>query len=159
MRPMTTLRKWQFEQLQKHASIVKFMIGKEEPGRLVTKKEKPDGWTAAEVIGHLLDCEILFIQRVKMTLEQDEPLLPFPPQDEEVRKGKYNEKDPFMTLDEWKKAREEYLQRLNDIPENSWERMGRHPAYDPFSLNDQLALACRHTIQHIGQIVRILSAK
>jgi hypothetical protein len=156
MRPMATVRKWQFDQLGRHVAIVQFMIRKEDNQRLTHAKEKANGWTAAEVIGHLLDCEKLFLQRAKMTLEIDSPLLPFPPQDDEVRKGNYNDCDPRTTLNEWNDIRKQYISFLEKIPETSWGREGRHPQYDPFSLNDQLALACRHTIQHMEQIVRIL---
>ena len=158
MRPMTTLRKWQIEQLNRHVPILKFMIRNEETKRLISRREKTDGWTAAEVIGHLLDCEKLFIQRVKMTMTQNEPLLPFPPQNDDVTNGRYNEKDPNNIIEEWNKVREEYIQIMKEIPEESWERKGRHPVYEPFSIDDQLALACRHTIQHFEQITRILKA-
>jgi hypothetical protein len=157
MRPPATLRKWQFDQLRLHVKVMRFIVGGAGAEELTRAREKPDGWTAAEVLGHLLDCERLFLQRARMTMEQESPLLPFPDQDEEVRKGGYNERDPSAVLGEWERTREEYLEYLAAVPDGSWGREGRHPTYDPFSLTDQLALACRHTLLHLEQITRILS--
>jgi len=159
MRPPSTLRKWQFDQLQREVPIVQFIIETVPKETLITKREKPEGWTVAEVLGHLLDCERLFVQRAHLTVEQDCPELPFPNQDEDVKKGHYNERDPHTILNEWKMTREEYVTYLTPLLDEVWKREGRHPQYAPFSLDDQLALACRHTILHIEQMTRILACK
>jgi uncharacterized damage-inducible protein DinB len=154
---MSTLRGWQFEQLKHDVRILEFMIGNTSTAKMSNQREKPDGWTASEVIGHLLDCERLFLQRAKLVMEKDMPDLPFPPQNEEVKKGCYNDRDPKEIFNQWKTEREAYLDYLSALPDASWERAGKHPKYDPLSLNDQLLLATRHTLQHMEQIVRILT--
>jgi len=110
----------------------------------------------AEVIGHLLDCERLFLERARLTVTRDYPDLPFPDQDEDVRKGRYNERDPHSILADWQHVRDEYLKYLSTISDDAWTREGKHPEYAPLSLNDQLFLVCWHDQLHIDQITRIL---
>lgn len=160
MRPMTTIRRWHFEQLQYALKTAGYLLQTADPQALTTYRDHGEGWTAAEVIGHLLDCERLFLERAKLTMTQDCPELPFPDQDQEVIQGRYNERDPQATWAEWAQVREAYLTYLGTIPdEEAWERAGRHPKFAPFSLNDQLFLICWHDMIHLEQITRILSEK
>ncbi|MBN1516567.1 DinB family protein [Candidatus Sumerlaeota bacterium] len=145
------------EQLTCMLDIVQHIVESHPAEDLTTLREREGGWTVTEVVGHLLDCERLFLERAQLTVTQDSPMLPFPPQDEEVLKGRYNEREPMDIVNDWREAREKFLAFLKTIPEEDWEREGRHPQYPPFSLNDQLFLASWHDPLHIRQITRILS--
>jgi uncharacterized damage-inducible protein DinB len=159
MRPMTTIRRWHFEQLRYSLNMVHYIVQTTAAKDLTTYRDSNGGWTVAEVIGHLLDCERLFLERAKLTLTQDCPDLPFPDQAEDVIKGRYNERDPETTLTYWRQVRDDYLAYLGTIPDDAWAREGKHPEYAPLSLNDQLFLACRHDLLHIEQMTRILTEK
>jgi uncharacterized damage-inducible protein DinB len=157
MRPMSTIRRWHFDQLRYALKTVQFVLQTTARDDLTTCRDGPDGWTVAEVVGHLLDCERLFLERATLTMTQDNPELPFPDQAEDVRRGGYREGDPQAILAEWEHARDAYLTYLAAVPEDGWNREGRHPRYAPFSLNDQLFLACWHDQVHIEQMTRILT--
>lgn len=157
MKPMSTIRRWHFDQLRAGLSIVAYIVRANPPQDLVTYRDGGDGWTAAEVIGHLLDCERLFLERARLTVTQDNPMLRWGNQDEDVIQGRYNTWDMQELLDTWRAVREEYLAYLAGVPEEAWAREGLHPTYSPFSLNDQLFLACWHEQNHIQQITKILT--
>jgi uncharacterized damage-inducible protein DinB len=159
MRPMSAVRRWHFDQLRFAVKTVAFIRQNTDTKDLITYRDDHDGWTVAEVIGHLLDCERLFLERAKLTMTQDNPELPFPDQAEDVKKGRYNEHDPHTIFVEWRQARDDFLAYLATIPEDCWEREGKPPRYAPFSLNDQLFLACWHDQVHIEQMTRILTEK
>jgi uncharacterized damage-inducible protein DinB len=129
------------------------------PQDLTTYRDGHEGWTAAEVIGHLLDCERLFLERARLTMTYDCPDLPFPDQAEDVIKGRYNERDPQGIFSDWQQVRADYLAYLGTIPDDAWTREGKHPKYAPFSLNDQLFLICWHDMIHLEQMTRILTLK
>jgi hypothetical protein len=109
MRPMSTIRRWHFEQLRCSLNAVRYIVQTTAAQDLVTYRDHDDGWTAAEVIGHLLDCERLFVERARLTMTCDRPALPFPDQDQEVIQGRYNERDPQTILTDWCQVRDEYL--------------------------------------------------
>jgi uncharacterized damage-inducible protein DinB len=159
MRPMSTIRKWHFEQLRYSWKTVHYIVQTTAANDLITYRDENEGWTIAEVIGHLLDCERLFLERARLTVTCDNPDLPFPDQNEDVIKGRYNERDPQAILADWQQVREDYLAYLSTVPEEAWTREGKHPRYAPFSLNDQLFLICWHDMIHIEQITRILTEK
>jgi hypothetical protein len=159
MRPMSTIRRWHFDQLRNALKTVLYIVQTGAKNDFITYRDNGDGWTAAEVIGHLLDCERLFFERARLTVTYDNPELPFPDQNEEVIKGSYNERDLQAILADWQHVRDDYLTYLSTIPEDAWEREGKHPKYAPFSLNDQLFLICWHDLIHIEQITRILTDK
>jgi uncharacterized damage-inducible protein DinB len=159
MRPMSTVRRWHFDQLRNSWKTVHYIVQTGSKSDFITYRDSGDGWTAAEVIGHLLDCERLFLERARLTVTYDNPDLPFPDQNEDVIKGRYNERDPQAILADWQQVRDEYLAYLSTIPDDAWEREGKHPKYAPFSLNDQLFLICWHDMIHVEQITRILTEK
>ena len=159
MRPMSYVRRLHFEQLRYSLDIFRYMMHTAEPSTLTTYRDGGVGWTTAEVIGHLLDCERLFLERAQLTMTQDSPMLPFPDQDEDVVKGRYNERDPLTTFQEWEQVRADYLAYLGTVPEEGWTREGRHHTYAPFSLLDQLLLCSWHDMVHAEQVTRILAEK
>jgi DinB superfamily len=160
MRPMSTIRRWHFDQLRNSLKAFRYIVQTTPPVDLITYRDSGEGWTSAEVIGHLLDCERLFLERARLTIAQDNPDLPFPDQNEDVIKGHYNERDPQAILADWQQTREEYLAYLGTIEDDaSWNREGKHPKYAPFSLNDQLFLICWHDSIHLEQLARILTEK
>ena len=159
MRPMSTIRRWHFEQLRYSLKTVLYIVQTTAMQDLITYRDNNDGWTVAEVIGHLLDCERLFLERAKLTMTHDCPDLPFPDQNEDVIKGGYGESDLQTVLADWRQVRDDYLAYLNTIPDDAWDREGKHPKYAPLSLNDQLFLACWHDMLHIEQMTRILTEK
>jgi hypothetical protein len=159
MKPMNTIRRWQFDQLRAALKIAAYIVQTNTVQDLTTCRDGGTGWTAAEVIGHLLDCERLFLERARLTVTQDCPDLHWGGQDEDVVKGRYNEWDMQELLGAWAVVREEYLAYLSTLPEEAWVREGKHPKYPPFSLNDQLFLTCWHGQNHLEQITRILQEK
>lgn len=159
MRPMSTIRRWHFDQLRFSLKTIQYILRTTASNDLVACRDENDGWTVAEVIGHLLDCERLFLERARLTMSLDCPELPFPDQAEDVKKGRYIERDPQIIFNEWQQARDDYLAYLSTVPNESWDREGKPPEYDPFSLNDQLFLACWHDQVHIEQITKILTKK
>lgn len=157
MRPMATIRRWHMQQLQCTLNALEYIAHTTDSQHLTTFRERDEGWTIAEVLGHLLDCERLFLERARLTMTEDCPDLPFPDQNDDVRKGHYNTCDPDAILRDWRRVRGEYLDYLSTVPEDSWSREGKHPVYAPLSLNDQLFLACWHDQLHTDQIIRILT--
>jgi uncharacterized damage-inducible protein DinB len=156
---MSTIRRWHMEQLHNTLKIVHCLLQSVPLQDLITYRDGGDGWTVQEVLGHLLDCERLFVERARLTIEQDNPMLPFPDQDEEVIAGQYNTRDWQSVFADWAQTREAYTDYLKTVSDEDWAREGRHPPYDPFALQDQLFLACWHDIGHVEQMTRILGEK
>lgn len=157
MKPLSVLRNAQYEQLLNQLNVLGYIIEHESLETLRSARLEPDRWTVAEIIGHLLDCERLFVIRAKLVLVEDNPKLPMPPPEVEVEQGRYNEAQPSDILGELRKTRNEYIGFLKTVEiEEQWERPGTFPTGYEMTLNDQLRLACWHTVLHIEQIFEAL---
>lgn len=158
MKPLSVLRNSQYEQMLNQLNVLNYIIEHESLETFRSARLAPDRWTVAEIIGHLLDCERLFVIRAKLVLEQDNPELPMPPPEVEVEQGRYNEADLLETLNKLRQTRNEYIAFLKTVEsEEQWERPGVFPTGYEMTLNDQLSLACWHTVLHIEQIFEALA--
>jgi hypothetical protein len=157
MLPRNVLQRWHFEQLAATVNVVQYIVHTSTNEDLITRRESNQEWTAAEVIGHLTDCERTFMERARQILTDDCPALISPDPEELVRQGCYNERDPQALLDEWRGLREAHISFLSILPDEHWMRTGIFPDHQLYNLNDHAALICWHDLLHINQMMRILT--
>ncbi len=159
MQPLATIRDWQLDKLGKAISIIGYMVQTATESDLRTYRDGGDGWTALEVLGHLRDYEELFIERARLTLTEEFPVLPNPDPDELAAANQYNQQDVAAVCAAWTWSRREFVKLLKGVADEDWERMAQHPRRGDFTLNDQLLLTAWHDVNHIEQIAHILSEK
>lgn len=159
MQPMSTIHNWQFGQLKNGVSTLEYIVQSVTPEAATTYRDNGEGWTVTEVMCHLRDYEALFIERAKLTLNQEMAELPNPDPDALAAESKYNEQDLQSVFNEWKTHRAEFITLLETIQDDQWERPAKHPRRGPFTLNDQVFLTVWHDLNHFEQIVRILTEK
>ncbi len=157
--PRATLRGWTVEQLGKMESILTHLLASATPSELRTYRDGGTGWTCLEVLCHLRDYEALFLQRARLTAEQDRPELPNPDPDALAREGRYNEQDSAQVFADWKQRRAATLAYLEALSDNQWARVAQHPRRGPMRLDDQIALVAWHDVNHAEQMARILHEK
>ena len=159
MQPVENIRTWHLDQLRHSINLIRYVLENASDDDLKTIRDGGDGWTVAEVMGHLRDFEDVFIQRIHVTMEQEMGALPFPDHEALVTEGKFNERDVWPVYEEWAEARRKYIALFEGITDEAlWEKPASHPKRGPFTLNDQLFLAVWHDMNHIEQMVHILLA-
>lgn len=159
MQALATVRKWQFDQLRRSVSIVRFIVQKSTVEEMRTYRDGGDGWTVLEVLGHLRDYEGIIHERARLTAEQDQPDLPNADPDQLARDNAYNQQDVNRVMESWSKQRAHFLAFLEAQPEDAWERVGNHSRRGQMTLMDQLLLTVWHDNNHINQMVHILAEK
>lgn len=153
---MAAIEQWQINQLQKAVDILGYIVHTVSHEQATTYRDGGDGWTVLEVVGHLLDYEEIFLQRARLTVEQDNPELPFPNQDELVAANNYNAQRLPDVFARWCDARAHLVAYFSERSESDWERSARHPTRGAFTLGNQLALMVWHDMNHFEQIAHIL---
>lgn len=156
MQPAATIRKWQFEELGRTIGIVRFIIQGIPADDLHTYRDGGNGWTVTEVICHLRDFDEVFVERLRLTTEQENATLAPPAPDQWAAERKYNEQDVAQALDVWSQNREALLAYMNGLSESDWARTVTHPVRGVMSATDQLLLMTWHDWNHTEQIVKIL---
>lgn len=129
------------------------------PEAWTTSTEGPDTWSAHDIVGHLLNGEETdWIERTRILLEHGEKR-PF----DSVNRTAMFEKYTGFSLDQllaaFEQAREKNLATLSElqITPEKLTLTGTHPALGTVTLSQLLATWVVHDLNHIGQVVEVLS--
>jgi hypothetical protein len=127
------------------------------PSAVTTLRDGADGWTALEVLCHLRDYDVIFLERAQSVIAQDEPH--FVPRDHNqlVIDGKYNQQDVQQVVADLNASRQRFIAFFESLTPEQWERHGIHAEYGEFSLTRSLIQVGHHDANHIEQITRILA--
>lgn len=129
------------------------------PEAWTTSTEGPDTWSAYDIVGHLLHGdETDWIERARIILEQGERR-PFDSFDRTAMFEKYQGYTLDQLLAAFGRVRERNLATLDEwrITPAQLTRTGTHPALGSVTLSQLLATWVVHDLNHIGQIVEVMS--
>ena len=144
--------------LARTPSVVRALL-QDLPEPWLGKHEGPDAFSPREVVGHLVHGEKTdWVPRLRIILEHgaSRPFEPF-------ERAGYRDADRVpvaVLLDEFESLRRASLQDLaaSGLTTADLAREGRHPELGPVTLGQLLATWVVHDLNHIGQIVRVMSA-
>jgi hypothetical protein len=121
--------------------------------------EGPGTWSAYDIVGHLLHGEEAdWIERSRIILEHGEQR-PFDSFDRTVMFEKYRGASLEHLLAAFEQARAKNLATLSEwhITSEQLTRKGTHPELGTVTLSQLLATWVVHDLNHIGQIVEVMS--
>ena len=159
MQAMPMYRRWQFMAMEKNALNLEHIVKGIDDPAIFARRDGGDGWTIAEVLGHLCDFERFFHERARILAETDEaPPQPTAPPTEVVKARGYAEQDALDLLAQWQGLRAEHVAYLTALPADDaviWQKAAAFGRGD-FTLNDQVILTAYHDLDHLHQIVKII---
>jgi hypothetical protein len=129
------------------------------PEAWTTSTEGPGTWSAYDIVGHLLAGEEAdWIERTRTILEHGEQR----PFDSFNRAAMFEDYQGFsleQLLSAFEEARNKNLETLRDfsITPEKLALKGTHPALGTVTLSQLLATWVAHDLNHIGQIVEVMS--
>ncbi len=129
------------------------------PEAWTTSTEGPNTWSAYDIVGHLLNAEETdWIERTRTILEHGEKR-PFDPLNRTAMFEKYQGFSLDQLLAAFEQARAQNLATLSDlhITPEQLTSTGTHPALGTVTLSQLLATWVVHDLNHIGQIVEVMS--
>jgi hypothetical protein len=117
----------------------------------------PGKWSAAEIIAHLADCELVFAFRLRQTLAEDNPTIqPFD-------QGKWGVQYPGIAasqaLDVLTALRGWNLQLLRNLPPQAAARPVTHPERGAMTFQTIVETMAGHDLNHIGQLQKIAATR
>ncbi|HJP65268.1 MAG TPA: DinB family protein [Actinomycetota bacterium] len=115
-------------------------------------------WSAVEVIGHIVDAELMVAGRLRWILAQDEPALLGYDQDQWVAGQRHADADPEVLL--------AVMDALNPLNLGLWEgtspeqraRVGIHAERGPESFDLTFRMLAGHGLLHLEQMEHTLAA-
>ena len=125
----------------------------------VLRSRPYDGkWTPNEIIGHLLDTELVYGYRARLILSEDEPVLLGIDQERWVAGQRHNDCDPSVLAREFRMMRKANLRFWRGVKPSDLERFGKHNERGNESLAMIREMTAGHDLWHIDQIDRYVAA-
>jgi uncharacterized damage-inducible protein DinB len=130
------------------ADVVR-IAGSSEPG-LTHARPRPDSWSMADVLRHLVEVEERYLLRLKRVVAEDQPHLPLilpaeeplPPRDTAAELAR-----------DFAAARSATLAFLNGLSAKDWQRQAFHPGEGETTLRYLVQNLVDHDTLHLNQIL------
>jgi hypothetical protein len=129
----------------------------EEAGDRVRTRPAPGEWSAIEILGHLLDAEIVLAGRYRWILAHDEPPLIAYDQDLWVERLKHQDDDPEEMLELLRALIRSHLRLWERTSEAERARVGMHAERGPESFEQSFRMLAGHGLFHLAQMRRALA--
>lgn len=123
------------------------------------KRPAPGKWSAAEIVTHLADCEIVLGWRVRQILSAPGTPLQAFDQDAWAASGHYEKRDGRKSLELFRMLREQNLALLKTLAPEQWKHHGMHAERGVETIEHLVRLMAGHDLNHLAQVERILAAK
>jgi uncharacterized damage-inducible protein DinB len=117
------------------------------------RTEAPGRWSAAQVVRHLADVDIVYASRIRLAIAEDDPVIPaLAPNSWIDRLGAIDVDEAVSTIE---LLRRTTLRIVRDGGTEVLSRTGRHPEFGTMSVLDMLERMASHDERHLAQIARI----
>ena len=117
----------------------------------------PGQWSAAQILSHLAEGEIVFGYRLRMILSSDGAPIQAYDQDIWAKNSGYLQDDPALALNLFRVMRSTNLSWLRSLQPEQWNYAGIHSERGRESIADMARLTAGHDINHLKQLKSISS--
>jgi hypothetical protein len=125
------------------------------PGRL-SSPPAPQKWSAAEIVCHLADCELVFAFRLRQTLAEEGPSIQ--PFDQEKWAQHYGGVAAGKALQLFTVLREWNLLLIRDALPAAMNRPVTHPERGEMTFGTLVETMAGHDLNHLAQLQRLAAA-
>ena len=116
---------------------------------VVRARTVPDRWSTLEYGAHVRDVFALYLERLKMMLDTDDPLYPNWDQDETAVTARYDLQDPAMVAVELVSAAEALAVAFDGVEGAHWSRPGRRSDGASFTVESFARYMIHDPVHHL----------
>lgn len=117
------------------------------------ERPAPGKWSAAEIVCHLADCELVFGFRLRQTLAEDSPTIQ--PFDQDKWAARYPGIPADQALDAFRALRDWNLQLIRAALPAAANRAVTHPERGTMTFQTIVETMAGHDLNHMGQLRRL----
>jgi uncharacterized damage-inducible protein DinB len=118
-----------------------------------TQAPAPGKWSAAEILAHLADCELVFAFRLRQTLAEDSPVIQ--PFDQDKWARTYGGITAYDALVTFTAMRNWNLRLIGKALPAAANRVVTHPERGTMTFQTIVETMAGHDLNHLGQLERI----
>jgi hypothetical protein len=130
-----------------------------QPENVLVRRPAEAAWSATEIVCHLRDIEECYLERVRLILAHDEPLLVVLDPDRWADERQYRRHDPVRAHAAFSLRRRETLAVLDTLDPEQWERAGRHALRGRLTVRHLVHGWAKHDRGHLDQLSRALAGR
>ena len=124
----------------------------------VAQRPRDDTWSALEYACHVRDVFKLYDYRLRLMVEEDNPLYPNWDQDETATRDRYDQQEPDTVAAELRTAAEELAARFDQVKDDDWQRTGRRSDGASFTIESFARYLIHDPIHHLHDVQRGFAA-
>jgi hypothetical protein len=109
----------------------------------------PNTWSIAQITLHLMDSDLIASDRMKRVVAEDNPTLIGFNESLFAKNLFYDQLDPFLAADIFRKNRQLTAIILQNLPETAFARVGTHNEAGPLTLAQLLETYTNHLTHHL----------
>ncbi|HZQ27915.1 MAG TPA: DinB family protein [Acidimicrobiales bacterium] len=117
----------------------------------------PREWSAAQVVGHLADAELVYAVRFRQMIVEDRPHLAAFDEDAWAQRFALLDDELKDTVARWRALRDSTLRLLDSLEDADWRRAGVHAERGELNVRQMAALLADHDRSHLDQIRHALA--
>ena len=121
------------------------------PDELLYRRPQPESWSAAEIIHHLADAELVNSISIRRIIAEDEPMLRSWDQAEYCRALDYQRRPLLHAVGTISALRHSNVELLAELSDEQWIRTGIHAVAGRMDLRSVVAEAIAHLDEHLSQ--------
>lgn len=122
------------------------------------QKKEEGKWSAAEILAHYAEGEIVTSFRFRMILAVNAVDIPAYDQNLWVGNAGYLIAKPELALNLFKQLRKANLELLNSLRKEQWENYGIHSERGKESVHDLVRMVAGHDMNHFSQFERAIKS-
>lgn len=115
-------------------------------------------WSATDVLRHVRDADSVLAQRVRLILENDDPVLEFQPVFAWTDEATGEPEAAGDILEAYLTSRADTVRRLDAIMAGDWQRTGSHEELGRVTLCEQASYFAAHELIHLRQLEQLRRA-
>jgi hypothetical protein len=119
----------------------------------VEERPAPGKWSAAEIVSHLADCELVFGFRLRQTLAEDGPTIQ--PFDQDKWAARYDGIPAQEAFEAFRGLRSWNLRMIRAALPTLADRPMTHPERGKMTFKTVVETMAGHDLNHLGQLRRI----
>jgi hypothetical protein len=123
------------------------LLGGDE--RQVRDRPTPDRWSKLEYGAHVRDVFVLYLERLSMMLQTDDPMYPNWDQDATAIASRYDLQDPVVVAGELRAAAEALAVAFDDVEGAQWQRPGRRSDGASFTIESFARYLIHDPVHHL----------
>lgn len=120
-----------------------------QPDEALLRPASDGGWGVIENLCHLRDWEEIYLNRVRVIIDQERPALPAYDDELWAVERDYRGQKPMKALAQFNELRTRLLEVLGPLPDEAWQRRATHAVHGEVTLRWIVNHICDHDDEHL----------